>query len=306
MEDNTIKGFRELYNNYLNNKTIENQSVILRSAILDYKYIILSHTEDGEDILDAVRDDKGQLLLKIYTDMSEIEEEKLSNNASRMVDFGMILSIVNQWIIDKVWINPETDDIKITHTQLMDLKRQIEYVQSNEPIVLHEDVDFSKVAYKIKDIGMDFNNDKVIELYKKYLNDNNPDTYNEFWLELINNTSLLSFVLPEDNAELNQEGRALISKNRVLQYNLQDGNKTYLAFIAPKYIKNPSDDEYVSIFNFDDYINLIDSTYDTIKSLFIIGDIRMKIPIEDLYNAKIQKDRIKNNNSNGIDVWINE
>lgn len=296
MEDNTIKGFRELYDNYLYNKTIENQNVILRSAILDYKYIILSHTEDGEDILDTVRDDEGKLLLRIYTDIGEIGVEKLSNNASEIVDFEMILSIVNQYIIDKVWINPETDDIKITHTQLMDLKRQIEYKQSNEPIVLHDDVDFSKVAYKVKDIGVDFNNDKLTEIYKRYLNDKNIDTLNEFWEEFTNNTSLLSFVLPENNAELDQDGRALISKNRVLQYNLSAGNKTYLAYTASKYIENPGDDEYVSIFNFDDYINLIDSTYNTIKSLFIIGDIRMQIPIEDLYNAKIQKDRIKNKN----------
>ena len=93
-----------------------------------------------------------------------------------------------------------------------------------------------------------------------------------------------------------RDGRALISKNRVLQYNFSEGNKTYLAYTASKYIASPSDDEYVSIFDFDDYINLIDSTYDTIKSLFIIGVKRLEIPIKDLHYAKIQNDRIKNKN----------
>ena len=55
-----------------------------------------------------------------------------------------------------------------------------------------------------------------------------------------------------------------------------------------------NENSYVSIFNFDDYMTLIDSNWNRIESLSIIGDLDLTIPVGVLNELKFIHDRYKN------------
>ena len=297
MEENKekIRSFKELYNNYINKKDIENESILLRTAIFDYNYYVIIKEDENKVILDTTKDEEGKVCLRVYTDLNQIDERINSNSQKMTLNFDSIVSTFHKhFFIDKLWINPETDNVKLTKMQLNDLMRQKNYNETYEPILIHEDIDFLKPAYKIKDFK--FTNNKLIDIYKKYIEDNNPDTLSDFYKELTNNSKFLALVIPEENAEVDKNGNPLISRNRVMHYKLEDDTLTYLAYTSTSFIKDPTDDEYTSILDFDDYINLIDN-YSDVKSMYIIGDIKLRIPIDDLNSIKIQKDRFKNDNA---------
>ena len=65
-----------------------------------------------------------------------------------------------------------------------------------------------------------------------------------------------------------------------------------------------NENSYISIFNFDDYMTLIDSNWNRIEALRIVGDLDLTIPVNELERLKFIHD--KNKNEIGQIVLINK
>ena len=287
-----MQNFKKLYKKYEDDRTLENENRLFRSILFDYDFIV--GYDKQRNTLNAYRSENNKLVVCFYSDLEEMEDELRNRLEKLKVNFDGIFEMVNENLLDEICINPNTDKLKLTNSQISDLYRQKVYNQTNEPVILHENKKFLKSAYKINELVT--NSNKIIELYNTYLTENTQDNLSNFFRELVNNATFYACVLPEDDAETDENGHPLISNDRVLQYNSEKYGKQYCLFIS---IKNAIDffglDErnYVSIFNFDDIINMMDSTHNTIKSLRIIGDLDLSIPAEDFYSLKVQKDNLE-------------
>ena len=91
----------------------------------------------------------------------------------------------------------------------------------------------------------------------------------------------------------------LYTQNHIsIGYSAQIAGMTEEEFI--KYLSSNG----VSIFNFDDYMTLIDSNWNRIEALRIVGDLDLTIPVNELERLKFIHD--KNKNEIGQIVLINK
>lgn len=288
--------FKEIYNQYMNHQDNENENLLLRLICYDTKFLIGYIEKNGVRTINLEKDNENKLFLNIYTNTSELnDEEKEKYNGIIECDFEEILEYANKTLANGVQINPNTDNFKITNCDLMALKRQMKLSDTSDTFKLCDDTDFIKPAYKIAELNTTSN--KLIETYNKYLKDNNKETLNEFYKILVNEATFYSLVLPKENAEKDEEGHPLISKNRVLQNRISETSANYYLFISIKKMIefiDANENSYVSIFNFDDYMTLIDSNWNRIESLSIIGDLDLTIPVGVLNELKFIHDRYKN------------
>ena len=204
-----------------------------------------------------------------------------------------------------ICINPNAEKFKIKNNELMELKRQMNFSGSNEEFRLSQNDDFIKPAYRISELKS--NSNRIIEIYDRYLKDNNEETLNEFFKILVNESTFYSLVLPEENAKVDGNGHPLISKNRVLQNRISENKANYYLFLTVnKMIEfiGANENSYISIFNFDDYMTLIDSNWNRIEALRIVGDLDLTIPVNELERLKFIHD--KNKNEIGQIVLINK
>lgn len=295
---NNSLDFKILYNNYINCKNIETESILLKTILFDCEFFVCFTQSNEGETFELDTDENNKLILKIYSDYDEIEDRKKDQFSVGKIDFDVILDIVNESIADEICINPLTDCFKITSSQLMDLYRQKLYADTLSPIKLHEEKDFLKPAYKISEKNSKTNSNKIIQLYDIYMKAKDEaeieNTLSDFYKELINNATFFADVLPEEGCPKDENGNPLITKKRVLYFN--EGNKgNYLFFIDSSQMAM-SDEEngkvnYFSTFNFDDIITMIDSAYGVIKSIKIYGDLDLTIPVEVINELKVQKDR---------------
>ncbi len=288
--------FKEIYNQYMNHKDNENENLLLRTICYDIKFLIGYVKENSVRTIKLEKDNENKLFLNIYTNSSELnDEEKKKYNGAIECDFEEILDHVNKLLANGVRINPNTDNFKIINSDLMALKRQMELGGYSDTFKLNGDTNFIKPAYKIFELNT--NSNKLIEIYDKYLKDNSKETLNKFYNILVNEATFYSLVLPKENAEKDERGHPFISKDRVLQERISDTSACYYLFISiEKMIEFicANENSYVSIFNFEDYMTLIDSNWNRIESLRIIGDLDLTIPVEVLNELKFIQDRYKN------------
>lgn len=287
--------FKEVYNQYTKQPTAENENLLLRTISFDIKFLIGYIEENEKRIIRTERNNNNKLFLNVYTDVNELTDvEKSRYNGMFEFSFQEILDEVNSSLMDGVCINPSTDGFELTNYDLMALERQIKLSQPNDIFKLCKNNDFLKPAYKISEL--DSNSNEVIEVYDRYLKDNNKETLNEFYKILVNEATFYSLVLPKENAEKDEQGHSLVSKNRVLQNKISDSSANYYLFISiSKMVEFIGADEnsYVSIFNFDDYMTLIDSNWGKIESLRIVGDLDLTIPVDVLNELKFTNDKFK-------------
>ena len=288
--------FKEIYNQYMNQPDEKSENLLLRAICYDTKFGVGYIKENGINIIRPEKYNENKSFLNIYTDINEVnDEEKEKYNGIIECDFEEILEYVNKTLANGVQINPNTDNFKITNCDLMALKRQMKLSDASDTFKLCDDTDFIKPAYKIAELNTTSN--KLIETYNKYLKDNNKETLNEFYKILVNEATFYSLVLPKENAEKDEEGHPLISKNRVLQNRISETSANYYLFISIKKMIefiDANENSYVSIFNFDDYMTLIDSNWNRIESLSIIGDLDLTIPVDVLNELKFFHDGYKN------------
>ena len=254
----------------------------------------------------AEKNTENELLLNVYTDISEFGEKE-KNKYSGIVEYNFeeIVELINKMLANGICINPNAEKFKIKNNELMELKRQMNFSGSNEEFRLSQNDDFIKPAYRISELKS--NSNRIIEIYDRYLKDNNEETLNEFFKILVNESTFYSLVLPEENAKVDGNGHPLISKNRVLQNRISENKANYYLFLTVnKMIEfiGANENSYISIFNFDDYMTLIDSNWNRIEALRIVGDLDLTIPVNELERLKFIHD--KNKNEIGQIVLINK
>ena len=287
--------FKEIYNQYMNQQDEKSENLLLRAICYDTKFGVGYIKENGINIIRPEKYNENKSFLNIYTDINEVnDEEKKKYIGMTEFNFKEILEFVNKTLADGVCINPNTDNFKITNCDLMALKRQMEFSNSNDIFRLSDNTDFIKTVYKCSKSPN--NSNKLIETYDKYLKDNDEETLNEFYKILVNEATFYALVLPEENAEKDEEGHLLISKDRVLLNILSDTSANYCLFISKIELfefAGAKKDHYVSILNFDDYMTLIDSNWNRIESLRIIGKLDLTLPVDVLNELKFIHDKEK-------------
>lgn len=290
--------FKYLYNKYINERNMENESILLKTILFDSLFwVCYKESEEEGQIYRFIRDENEKLVLQIYSNFNEIEQEAKVKYWKGYTKFEGILQIVNENLVDEILINPMTDNFRISSMQLMDLNRQKIYNETAEPIILHEDKDLLKPAYKIEELQS--TNNRINELYSIYLQDETDENMSNLYSELINNATFFTPVSPEESTSYDENGHPLISKRGVLQSILEKGDRIYCLYLSTKniledtfeYKKIEKENLYYSIFSFDDYITLIDSFNGTIKQLYIFGDKFFSLSIDILNDLKAQKDR---------------
>ena len=282
---------------YKNNSTYDNENRLLRTICYDTDFYVGVITENNNVYLDIIKDDRNKIIIKFFTNKEELKINDINKYSGlNLFNFQEIIELVNKHCIDEVHINPNTDNYLLTNYDIKVLERQMKFGKDDYKFRLYENKQFSKPAYRISELNS--NSNQVIEIYKKYLENKTLENLNKFAEIFSKKSSFYGLVLPEDNARKDEQGHLLISNNRVLQNRLSDTSANYYLFIS---IKNMIDfigadeNSFVSIFYFDDYMNLIDNQWNRIESLRIIGDLDLCIPAEDLQEIKfiIDKNRME-------------
>lgn len=295
-EDTKI--FKRIYNNYLEKRDLESENLLFRSLIFDDYDFLVAYREQNNRLVELDEDENNQIFLKIYLDFIETGEELIEQYSVTKIDFNEIIRLVNVYKLDGILINPFSDKLKLTDSQLKDLKRQKDFFCSKLPTILHQQKYFQKPSYKVKELGNKFTNNRVMELYDKYMKEENAyikdDILNSFEKEIANNASFIKQVLPDEKSPKDSNGNPIVTWNRV-PYIKQDDEKGYYLLYTDSSILLREDvgldeNDYITICDFDDIMSLIDSTYDLIDSLRIYGEYDLTIPIEDVNRFKIEKD----------------
>lgn len=282
--------FKELYKNYKNEESKKNESALCREIINNCNYIVC----EKENSLDTYRDENEKLILKVYTELNEISEYVRNQFETIEVDFNTIWSTINKNMLDKIIINPESDRFVISNEQVNDLYRQDKFGSKIGYRTLKKTTMEEKSAYQVKDIKALSN--KVVDLYKKYTNSNDEKDLSDFYNELVNNATFYTRVIPEDNAELDTNGNPLINYTRVMQNSIDDEGKErcYTLYLTEDALKKDGakDDIYVAEFSFNDYVHMIDNSWNIIKRIVICDlEFDINIPLDTIYELKVQKDQ---------------
>lgn len=298
--------FKKIYNEYIKQPNTENENLLLREICYNINFFVGYIEENENKNIIAEKNTENELLLNVYTDISEFGEKE-KNKYSGIVEYNFeeIVELINKMLANGICINPNAEKFKIKNNELMELKRQMNFSGSNEEFRLSQNDDFIKPAYRISELKS--NSNRIIGIYDRYLKDNNEETLNEFFKILVNESTFYSLVLPEENAKVDGNGHPLISKNRVLQNRISENKANYYLFLTVnKMIEfiGANENSYISIFNFDDYMTLIDSNWNRIEALRIVGDLDLTIPVNELERLKFIHD--KNKNEIGQIVLINK
>ena len=281
--------FKELYNNYKKEENKKNENALCREIINNSNFIVC----EKENSLDTYRDENEKLVLKVYTELNEINEYVRNQFTTTEVDFNTIWSTINRNMLDKIIINPESDRFILSNEQVNDLYRQDKFGDKISYRTIKKNFMQEKSAYKVENIKS--LNNKIIEIYKKYVDSNNENDLNDFYKELVYNSTFYTRVLPEDNGKLDSNNNPIIDYTRVMQNFLDDnGNeRCYILYLTTEALKKDGakEDMYVAEFNFDDYVCMIDKSWDIIQRIVISDvDFDINIPLDTIYELKVQKD----------------
>lgn len=293
--------FKEIYENYKNEKNKTNESTLCREIINNCNFLVC----EKDDSLDVYIDENEKYVLKVYTEIDDISEYVRDQFDAVEVDFDTIWATVNNNMLDKIIINPESDGFELTNKQINDLYRQSKFGNEFAYRTLKKTSMQDKSAYKVKDAKPLSN--KIIELYKKYSNSNDEKDLSNFYEELVNNATFYTKVIPEDNAELTANDNPLINYSRVFQNFIDDdGNeRCYILYLTADALINDGaeDDTYVAEFNFDDYVDMIDSAWNIIQGITISDEeFDINISLDTIYELKVKKDLF----ASGEDIIIIE
>lgn len=225
--------FKELYNNYKKEENKKNENALCREIINNSNFIVC----EKENSLDTYRDENEKLVLKVYTELNEINEYVRNQFTTTEVDFNTIWSTINRNMLDKIIINPESDRFMLSNEQINDLYRQDKFGDKISYRTIKKNFMQEKSAYKVENIKS--LNNKTIEIYKKYVDSNNENDLNDFYKELVYNATFYTRVLPENNGKLDSNNNPIIDYTRVMQNFLDDnGNeRCYILYLTIEALK---------------------------------------------------------------------
>ena len=283
------KDFKELCAVYTANPNLDNENVLLRTMVFDTKYYVATIKYEKGNALRMLQSETGSIVLCVYTNEAEVGAEITEKYELVKMTFDELYDNVNVNNVEYVLINPNTEALTLTCAQISKLYREKYYSDSSFPLHLDKDVEFKTRALKVSELNSQATSKKLIDIYLTAANEKEEEVRSkllvEFVEELTNHAKFYTPVLPD--GEVDKIGNLVVGKERVLFLTEDNIKGEYYLFVDANKIvetlKVDPENTYVSVFDFDDYVAMMDATRGVIKGLKIIGDTTITIPTSDIY-----------------------
>ena len=283
------KDFKELCAVYTANPNLDNENVLLRTMVFDTKYYVATVKYEKGNALRMLQSETGAIVLCVYTNEAEVGSEISEKYELVKMSFDELYDNVNLNNVDYVLLNPNTEALTLSGAQVSKLYREKYYSDSSYPLHLEKDVEFKTRALKVSELNSKGTSKKIIDIYLTAVNEKEESVraalLDEFVDELTNHAKFYTPVLPGE--EVDKIGNLVVGKERVLFLTEDNIKGEYYLFVdADKIVetlKIDPENTYVSVFDFDDYVAMMDATRGVIKGIKIIGDTTLTIPASDIY-----------------------
>ena len=283
------KEFKELCAAYTANPNLDTENMLLRTMAFDTKYYVAYKQDKNGSTLRMIKSEEGEVILSAYTTIEDIDENTLKRFKIAEMTFDEIMGWVNENYVDYLVINPNAEALTLTSAQLAKLLREKYYADFSYPLSLSLEDEFKARALRLDDVQTGITSKRLIEIYKESQNEKDEEKraelLNLFIDEFVNHTKFYTPVLPD--GEKDAIGNLIVGKDRVI-YIMNDGvNGEYYLFVdasdIEKNIELDPTKTYVSVFDFSDYILMMDTAYGAISGLKIVGELNITIPSTDVY-----------------------
>ena len=283
------KDFKELCAEYSANPNLDNENVLLRTMVFDTKFYVATKKYDKGNALRLLQSETGTMVLCVYTHDVDIDAEVKEKYDITEMNFDDIYENVNVNNVGYILINPSTEALTLTASQISKLYREKYYADASYPLHLDKDVDFSCRAVSLAEVNTQVTSKKLIEVYldaqKEESEEKREVLLNKFLDEFVNHAKFYTPVFP--TGETDSIGNYIVNKERVIYLTENGKNGMYYLFVDADKIVNDLEADlektYVSVFDFNDYITMMDAAHGAIAGLKIIGDVALDLPASDIY-----------------------
>lgn len=290
------KDFKELCAVYTANPNLDNENVLLRTMVFDLEYYVATVKYEKGNAIRMFQSETGATVLCVYTHNTEVDSEIKEKYDLVKMSFDDLYENVNANNVEYLLINPNTEALTLTSSQISKLYREKYYSESSFPLHLEKDSEIVARAIKISDLNSQFISKKLIDIYLTAANEKEEEKratlLSEFLDEFMNRAKFYTPVVP--SGEVDSVGNLIATKDRVVFITEDKIKGEYYLFVDSNKIietlKVDPEKTYVSVFDFDDCVALMDAARNTIKGIKIIGDVTITIPAEDIYRYAATKE----------------
>ena len=283
------KDFKELCAVYSANPNLDNENVLLRTMIFDTKFYVATKKYDKGNALRLLQSETGTMVLCVYTHDIDIDPEVKEKYDITEMSFDDIYENVNVNNVGYILINPSSEALTLTSAQISKLYREKYYADASYPLHLEKDVDFKCRAMSLAEVNTQVTSKKLIDVYldaqKEESEEKREELLNKFLDEFVNHAKFYTPVFP--TGETDSIGNYIVNKERVIYLTENGTNGMYYLFVDADKIVNDLEADlektYVSVFDFGDYITMMDAAHGAISGLKIIGDVALDLPASDIY-----------------------
>ena len=283
------KDFKELCAVYSANPNLDNENVLLRTMIFDTKFYVATKKYDKGNALRLLQSETGTMVLCVYTHDIDIDPEVKEKYDITEMSFDDIYENVNVNNVGYILINPSSEALTLTSAQISKLYREKYYADASYPLHLEKDVDFKCRAMSLAEVNTQVTSKKLIDVYldaqKEESEEKREELLNKFLDEFVNHAKFYTPVFP--TGETDSIGNYIVNKERVIYLTENGTNGMYYLFVDADKIVNDLEADlektYVSVFDFGDYITMMDAAHGAIVGLKIIGDVALDLPASDIY-----------------------
>ncbi|MBR6689427.1 MAG: SseB family protein [Clostridia bacterium] len=284
------KDFKELCAAYTANPNLDNENVLLRTMVFDTKFYVATKKYDKGNALRLLQSETGTTVLCVYTHNIDVDSEVKEKYDVTEMSFDDIYENVNVNNVGYILINPSSEALTLTAAQIAKLYREKYYSDFSYPLHLDVETDFKARAMNLTEVNTKTTSKKLIDVYidsqKEESEEKRLELLNKFLDEFINHAKFYTPVFP--TGETDSIGNYVVNKERVV-FITEDGIKgKYYLFVdaerIAEYLGAEKEKTYVSVFDFDDYVTMMDAAHGAITGLKIIGDLDLEIPSNDIYH----------------------
>ena len=117
MQNNRIgvenMSFKKIYNEYIKQPNTENENLLLREICYNINFFVGYIEENENKNIIAEKNTENELLLNVYTDISEFGEKE-KNKYSGIVEYNFeeIVELINKMLANGICINPDMPQYK--------------------------------------------------------------------------------------------------------------------------------------------------------------------------------------------------
>ncbi len=283
------KDFKELCAVYSASPNLDNENVLLRTMVFDTKFYVATKKYNKGNALRLLQSETGTTVLCVYTHDVDIDPEVKEKYDITEMSFDDIYENVNVNNVGYILINPSSESLTLTAPQISKLYREKYYADASYPLHLDVDADFKCRAMSLAEVNTQVTSKKLLEVYldaqKEESEEKREELLNKFLDEFVNHAKFYTPVFP--TGETDSIGNYIVNKDRVV-FITEDGVKgKYYLFVDADRIVNDLEADlektYVSVFDFSDYVTMMDAAHGAITGLKIIGDVALDLPASDIY-----------------------